>query len=344
MNTVGDLSTSFQLRRDNAFLKRSLSRISSEISSGRVNDLAGHLKGNFDHLGSLDRGLSRIDSFLTVIAETRLETQTMQQSLENMRYTADGLSNALLVAQGTENAMLVHNVGLDAYARFSSVISTLNTTIGGRHLFSGIAVDQPATVDAETMIAALEQAISDGFPPLVIGDPPIPATTAEDVESIVRTWFSAGGGFETGGYTGSTPVPGTAISDNVELAPSVTANHQAMRGALVGFALGALVSRDLFPADLAENGRLARIAGEAVLESDSKLISLQAEVGASEGTIARTEARLRAEVEGFELSRTELIGVDPYEKAVELSNTEARLEALYALTARLSRLSLTNYL
>ena len=344
MMTVGDLSTTFQLRRDNAFLKQSLTRIGSEISSGRVFDLSGHLKGNFDQLGSLERGLSRTESFLSIISEQRLETEAVQSSLENIRLAGNGLSNALLIAQGTENASLVLNAGKDALTRFSSAISNLNTTVGGRYLFSGIAVDQPATIDADAIVSALETAIADGLPPPVAGDPPIPATTAEDVETIVRSWFSVGGGFDLDGYTGSTPIPGTAISDNASTQASITAARDELREALTGFALGALVASDLFAADPVENGRLARIAAEAIFEGDTQLVGLQAAVGSNEGTIARTEARLRAESEAFELARSRLIGVDPYEKAVELSSTEARLEALYALTAKLSRLSLTDYL
>jgi flagellar hook-associated protein 3 FlgL len=46
----------------------------------------------------------------------------------------------------------------------------------------------------------------------------------------------------------------------------------------------------------------------------------------------------------LETGRQSLIGADPYESATRLQETQARLEALYTITARTARLSLTEYL
>ena len=44
------------------------------------------------------------------------------------------------------------------------------------------------------------------------------------------------------------------------------------------------------------------------------------------------------------LPATEIVAADPFDAATGLQAAEAQLEALYTLTARLSRLSLTEYL
>ena len=44
------------------------------------------------------------------------------------------------------------------------------------------------------------------------------------------------------------------------------------------------------------------------------------------------------------LERSDILAVDPYETATALTQAEASLQNLYALTVRLSRLSLTDYL
>ena len=44
------------------------------------------------------------------------------------------------------------------------------------------------------------------------------------------------------------------------------------------------------------------------------------------------------------LARADLIAVDGYDAASRLKETETRLQTIYALTARLSELSLANYL
>ena len=55
-------------------------------------------------------------------------------------------------------------------------------------------------------------------------------------------------------------------------------------------------------------------------------------------------ARNGAETSALEIARTDILAIDPYRTATELQSTETRLETLYTLTARLSRLSLSEYL
>ncbi len=46
----------------------------------------------------------------------------------------------------------------------------------------------------------------------------------------------------------------------------------------------------------------------------------------------------------MEIARTELIGADPYDTATEMEAVQGQLETLYTVTARLSRLSLADFL
>ena len=54
--------------------------------------------------------------------------------------------------------------------------------------------------------------------------------------------------------------------------------------------------------------------------------------------------RLSAERTSYEIARTGLLEADPYETASRLEDVQFQLEALYAVTARMARLSLTSYL
>jgi len=63
-----------------------------------------------------------------------------------------------------------------------------------------------------------------------------------------------------------------------------------------------------------------------------------------EAQIDGATARNTAESSALELARAELIAIDPYKAATDLTSVQTQLETLYALTARLSRLSLVEYL
>ena len=61
-------------------------------------------------------------------------------------------------------------------------------------------------------------------------------------------------------------------------------------------------------------------------------------------TVEQADTRNGAQQTALSLARSNLVAADPYETASALTQTEGNLQTLYALTARLSRLSLTDYL
>jgi flagellar hook-associated protein 3 FlgL len=71
---------------------------------------------------------------------------------------------------------------------------------------------------------------------------------------------------------------------------------------------------------------------------------MQARIGAQEARAADGLARAEARAASLQIIRTELLEADPYETATALESATQRLDALYLVTARLSRLSLTEYL
>ena len=169
--------------------------------------------------------------------------------------------------------------------------------------------------------------------------------TADDVATVVTDWFATGGGYDTLGYTGGAKAQsGPPLSDGETAPPLPTAEHEAIRTFLAGLAMGGLLGRAVLPGNAEEQGHLARIAGVHLMESDRKLVDLKASLGAFEGQADRARSEVMAESEALEIARIELIGIDPYEAAVGLQSAETQLQTLYAVTARLSRLSLVGYL
>ncbi len=333
VTSVGDLSKNLQLRRDTGRIKTDLSRLTNELSSGIDSNLVGRFKGNFGPLAGVERGLARTESFLSVIAERQLVVSNQQVSLTNLRALGE-ISSSLLIVQDTGDPTLVESAGQDALSRFSSAIANLNTQSGGRSIFAGTATDRPAVADAEIIFTDIEAEIA------LAG-----AITAEDVATVVNDWFAVGGGYDTLGYVGgAAESSGPRISEGEISSSSPTADEDAFRSFLAALATGALIGRGVLSTETVEQGRLARIAGLSLFEADANLVNLQARIGSSEGQIDRARSEVLAESGALQLARTELIGVDPFETAVELQSAEIQLQTLYSITARLSRLSLTGYL
>jgi flagellar hook-associated protein 3 FlgL len=334
INSISDLSQNLRLRLDNATLREGLLTAARELTSGRRADLVAETKGDFGPLGDLERGLKRADSFLNVISEQRVRLEATQGALGSIRQSISGITGPLLLIQDTGDTGLVRNVGRDALARFDAAIGTLNTSVNGLSLFSGTASDRAALAEPDTILDAIETEITASL-----------ATTAADVIAVVDAWFAPGGGYGSIAYTGGAGATGgIRISETATLDPFATAEDAAIRDMLSSLSLSALVGRGILDAAPSEQSQLARESGLRLLASDGALVDLQADVGVQENRVSASEAEVRASRETYEIARADLIGVDPFEAATRLQAMEGQLETLYALTARLSRLSLTDYL
>ncbi len=332
--SIGDLSQSFQLRRDTTRIKSDLNRLTSELSSGITENVVKKVNGNFGPLAGIERGIARLESFKSVIAEQTLVVTSTQTTLSKLRILAEDLRGALITVPDTVNPSLIRNAGNDALARLNSTINSLNGQVGGMTLFAGVEVDGPAIADLETIMSALESEIT------ATG-----ATSASDVETVVSNWFAVGGGFEAIGYLGGQAATlGTQVSDIETLPASVTAEADEIRSFLAALSLGALLGRDLFAGNLEQQGALARLAGTQLFDADSKLVDLASSIGLVEAQLERASVEVASESDSLTVARSEMIEVDPFEAAVNLQNAETQLQTLYSITARLSRLSLTNYL
>ena len=109
--SIGDLSQSFQLRRDTTRIKADLNRLTSELSSGVTENVVDRLKGNFGPLAGVERGLARMDGFKTVIAEQTLVVTSFQNTLSNMRALGEDIRGALITVPDTVNPALIRNAG-----------------------------------------------------------------------------------------------------------------------------------------------------------------------------------------------------------------------------------------
>ncbi|MCV6591678.1 MAG: flagellin [Silicimonas sp.] len=333
ITSIGDLARTLQLQRDTGRIKDDLNRLTKELSSGVDSNLVQKFKGNFQPLAGVERGLQRAESYLVVISEHQLVVDAQQGALGTLRELGD-ISSALLRAQETGDPTLVTSAGYDALARFTSALGNLNTQVGGQSVFSGVATDQAALADVETVLTAIETEITTAG-----------AATAEDVAQVVRDWFATGGGFDTVGYLGGTQAgSGPQLSDGEVARGPITADQDGIRTFLAGLAMSSLLGRDVLAGDNVERGQLAQISGFELVEANDEIINLQADIGASEGQLGRARAEVMAESEMLQMTRTRLVEADPYETAVELQSAETQLQTLYTITSRLSRLTLTGYL
>lgn len=331
--SLGDMASHFMLRRQNVRMNGELAQLTQEISSGQTADIPRHLKGNYSYLGDVERNLRVLRGFDTAAKEASFFTSAMQASLEKVQQTTTSLSADLIKADNTKLPSALRIISSNAEGQLRDLLSALNTATGGRSLFSGMATDTTPFSPAGTFLTELRTAVA--------GE-----VTLNGIIGAIDTWFDTpGGGFETVGYRGANAdLPPFLVGEGETIQLSLRGDNQAFRDILKNTAIAALAgdaslgySRDL-------QAEMLVTAGENLLTTQGSLSEVRANLGHAEARLEESKTRISTERTSFEMSRNELLGVDPYETATRLEAVQFQLESLYAATAKLSNLSLVRYL
>lgn len=333
--SVGDMAQAFQMRRHNVTLQEHLSRLGEELTTGVRSDLAEAVSGDFRVLAGLDRSLATLKAYETSTDEAALLAQTVQTALENAQTLVTDLAPGLLSAATTGTPTQVDITAGEARQKLEAVVSALNSRVADQYILSGTATDRKPVAGADALLAALGAATAG-------------QTSASGVAAAVSAWFDAppgGGGYLDTVYGGaSAPLAPIAIGPGETTTLDLTAADPAIRDLLEGLALGALVADNILPGDQAGRAFLIRTSGEALVASGTAMATVRARIGTAEAHIADAAARNAAEASALGIARTGLVAADPFDTASALQAVQTQIETLYTLTARLSRLSLTDYL
>lgn len=332
LTSIGDLARGLTLQTRSTEIKQQIETLSYEMSTGKVRDVSAHLGGDYSHLLDLDRSLTRLDAFGIATAEAKLFTDAMQQSLEVFSGST-GEMTATLLAFGTANHAVTHEqASVQARNELDTMISALNSRIGGRSLFSGTAIDVSPLASAETLLTALEAELTG-------------LTTIADIRNAAEAWFNDPTGFEAIIYQGSdTALSSMQIAENEHISLSAIATDPAFKNALRDVAVAALAADDALAVPADQRTGLFKQLGVAMANTQDETVKIRAEIGAAEARIEQAVTRNTSTRASLEYSRNALIEANPYETATKLQTVQYQLESLYSVTVRNANLSLVNFL
>lgn len=329
--SIGDLSQSFMLRRQTGHLKTDLQTLAQEMTTGLVADATRATKGDFAQLNAMAGSIARLASFATATNEASLYASAMQSALGAVSDLANGLNNSLFLTPSLSQPATIDMIGSDAEGKFRTAISMLNTRLGDRALFAGVATDRNPLAGADTILSALDTAIAG-------------AISTGDVKAVLDDWFANPAGFLAIAYQGGAPLSPLPIGNGETADLGITAADEGLRDTLKGLAMATMLNRGALSGQPEARAALAEQAGATLLSAQPKLINTAATLGLAENRISTTAIRNASERSALELARNAIISADPYETATRLQDAQNQLETLFAVTARLSRLSLTDYL
>jgi flagellar hook-associated protein 3 FlgL len=333
-NSVSDLARSYQLRLGQAGLKSRLDALSKETTTGVKSDIPRALNGNLANITAIEGRLTMLEAFSRNMAEAESLLSSMQTALSQLQSSSSRNGTLLLSgALTSSDTSLMINVR-QAAADFEGAVSVLNTSVGGRSAFSGSRTDGPALSSPDEIMDQISAFVG-------------PATTTADILSAINSYFDApvgSGGYMDAGYRGADGgVNSVAISADRTVSTDLTAASSELRDTLKGLAIMAYASRTA-PLATQTVRELSQAAGALLVNGEAGITAAQAHVGVQQGLLATTRTTSGAETSSLNIARNGLVSADPYESSVALKEVEANIETVYALTARLSKLTLLDYL
>jgi flagellar hook-associated protein 3 FlgL len=328
-------------------LQLKLADLQKEATTGRLSDVGQSLGYMTGRTVSLRQELERLNTFTDTNSLATSRLQVSQTTLESVASGAQTFINSLIVARSSRTGAGVAVTG--AIAKLASLTDAMNSSAGGGFIFAGINTDvKPLTNYFDTPAPANRQAVAAEFLStfgIAQSAPGVELISAVDMQSFLDTNYATL--FDASAWTTTWSAASdqnitSRISTNELIETSTNANEPAVRALASAYAMVA----DLGVADLNSGAYEAvldtaiGLAGKAIGE----LTEVRARLGSAEERIGSANDRMSLQIDIMTNHINLLEGVDPYEASTRVNSLLTQIETAYALTARIQRLSLVNYL
>jgi flagellar hook-associated protein 3 FlgL len=323
--------------------QRRLAEAQIEATTGRHADLGLALGSRVGSAIAFRLQLDAVTNSLGRVERAALSADVTQTSLSTLSELANGFQSMLAGSRGAENGKSL--AANSALSSLEAMHTTLSTTYDGQYVFGGLMTE---TAPLAPYSAGPRQAISGafeasfGFPP---SDPAAAALSPADIEGFLDTAFADL--FSDGEWTATW----SAASDEgllLRLGPGGAIDLQTNTNRPFARSLAQAFSM----VEVLGNSRISRDAFQTVADRAlSRVSEAQLRVGAEQARIGTGQSRLKLASGSLDASKVRLTSaiqalesVDSYEAATRINLLMSQLETSYALTGRISRMSLLSYI
>ncbi|WP_417709244.1 flagellar hook-associated family protein [Roseibium aggregatum] len=321
-------------------------RLSIEVSSGRKYDVGLDLGTKTGESVSLRSEFHFLNGITDTNALTASRLDVSQAAMGDVLKDAQDFLSTLVALR--ENNGTADIVKADAVGNLELLTSRLNTQLNGNFVFAGINTDQEPFVDYSDPGSPNKLAADAAF----LTEFGI-AQTAPGVSGITPAAMSTylNGAFDlmfqdpawgTSWSSATDSVMVSRISASETVSSSVSANEQAFRDLAAAYTMMSdLGNEDLDPETLKV---VVNKAIEKLGTGIAEITSQMGQLGNVQEQVKLASERLKVQTDILNRRINDLENVDPEETAVRLNTALTQLETTYAVTSRMQRLSILNYL
>lgn len=332
MKAVGvpTLLAAQKLAASSTAIRRDIDVLRTELTTGRVTNLTTSLGAQIEDAFNLRGALGAVNFQKQSLSQAALVSTSAQRILTALGEGGAALAADAIAANGRsdENALAV--LATEARDKIRNAFLSLNARAGGQSLFAGDATDRPALSDADVFLADIAA---------IYAAAASPAAFEADLDAYFN---DPAGGFQSSVYIGgSGSAPSIEIAAGERIQVTLRADDQSVRDLLRG--LATVAAAGAAPPSTLRDSALLSGAARVISGSDA-LVLRRAEIGIAEKRAAELAPLIEAEETALTQAFNALTSRDPLEAAARLQSLETQLNASLVIAARLSQLTLANFL
>ena len=344
LNTIPSLLLSDASRSSVSRTQALLVAAQQELSSGRHSDVGLVLGSRTGTSIGLRMRLDEINQGKEIADQAGVKAGVAQSALSSIDELATNFLSALSGARGAAQGQdLASNAARSALETLTRLI---NTSFDGQYIFAGINTDTSPLNSYSggspeaAMIVAFQSAF--GIAPT---DPGVMAITGPDMDAFIAGGLAnvfSPAGWSADWTTASVTNPVQRLDNGQQVDVSSNANTSFVPKLAQAFSMMMGLGQ----------GSLSTAAFEATVDAAISLLSeAKLETGGEQSRIGIAQRTLTLSVQSAERMKAATIdainsmeSIDPYEAATRVNALMTQLESSYAITGRISRMSLLNYI
>jgi flagellar hook-associated protein 3 FlgL len=335
MTSISSYALAYAPRLAVTQAQTALSIAQVELSSGHFADIGLSLGSATGNYISLNTQQSRLQAITDTNSTTSTTLTTANSTLDALRTTATSFLASLTQSTGAGN--VAGTLVTTASSNLNSLISSLNSTVGGVAIFGGINSGAvPISADTASATAA-QVSVSSAF-----GQGTDTSSLTQDAMQSYLDGSFADAFNGTSWSSASDTVPTAQISTTETVSTSVSANSEAFRQLAQAYTMVQNFSGSDFSS--AANQAVIASATKLVTSAIAGLTSAQAGIGLSQSAISDANDRMSSQIDYLSTQSSDMISVDPSALSTQISGLQTQIQASYEITSQLQQLSLVNYL
>lgn len=348
---ISNLAVQSAMRSTINQVQNELIQSQKEVVTGRLYNIGETLGGTTTRALDLRRERDMMDNLMSTNSVVTQRLSSSQMALETISNAGQTALNTYVALAGSTDSTQLSTAVQTLTSVIDQFVDAANTSVNGEYIFAGIDTDVKPMGDYMTDETGARTAFETTFfgyfgftkddPQAEFIAPTGVPSMQHFLETFIEPMFTGGPEWGTTWSTASDTPMTSRISRTEVVQSSVSINEDGFKQ----LAYATVIGIELLNLPISSDTRA--IVSDKAIEFMGKAIygvdSQRGLLGLSENRVAMANEVLQAQVNIVKLNLDDLEGVDVYEASTRITALTNQMEISYNLTARISELSLVNY-